>query len=466
MDTDAAAPPPISGRPRQRNRLRWALSEFLGLPLLAMLGLTILAGLAITVDLAPTEWLVSLRNSVNSVVPSDAMASALQTIAPGLLTAISIIFFVMVMAVNQQAGTYTTVVLDQFMQRRLNQAFLGLFVGLAIYVVAVLMLLPAQQMVLTVVIAAALILVGLAILPVFIYNIFDQLRPSSSAAVIEHLARRARGTERRLLARCHRSPQLRGERCARVTVLRSGYLIGIDVDALATVIAAARRPVEIEFRVVLGARLVAGATVAEVRSSDQEDREQLAAAVLGALTIGRMRNIRTDAGYSVDQLATMAWAASSSQQDPEGASVAIGALHSLLASWVHEEAPAAELYGGRLPIVYYDEVPQKVLDALTAVITATGQSGQHQTCADVLTIFANMLPRLSAEYQRVAVDEIARVVSTVTTQVLTARLERALARLRQALYDASFADAAVRLEEIELDLARQARELTATSGGS
>lgn len=460
MDRQAGESAVVSGYPRQRNRLRWAMSEFLGVPLLVVLGFAVLAGLATAADRVSAAWLVALRGAVTSAVPQSALSTALQMIAPGLLTAISIIFFVMVMAVQQQAGKYTVVVLDQFMQRRLNQAFFGLFVGLVVYVIAVLTLVPSQQMVLSAAIALVLTVVGVTVLLVFIYNTFDQLRPSSSASLIEYLALRARETQRPLLARCYRQSQLTGTDTTRATTLWSGYLVGIDVESLAPAIAAAHGPVEIEFHVTLGAHFVAGDTVAEVRGTDRNDREQLAAAALGALTIGRMRDVRKDPSYSVDQLGAMAWAASAGQQDPEAASVAVNALHGLLASWNDGGEPAPEAYGGVLPVVYTDEVFQKVLEALTAVIVATGQSGQYQTCAEVLMIFANILPRLPAGYQEAAVDDISRVISTATAQVFTPRMERALGMLRRSLYESDFPDAAARLEEIEYELARQVRELT------
>lgn len=459
MATPAGQSAVINGRPRQRNRLRWGMEEFLGVPLAVVLGLAVLAGLTITADRASSSWLASLRSVVTSSVQPDTMATMLQTVTTGMLTAISIVFFVMVMAVQQQAGTFTTAVLDQFMLRRLNQVFIGLFVGLAVYFVSVLALVSPERMVVSGVIASALAVVALPTLLVFIYNIFDQMRPSSSAALIEHLALRARSLDEPLLSRCRVTPVLTETETTDARTSWGGYVIDIDVGALETAIGRAGGPVEIEFHVVVGAHIVPGDTVAQVRGRDREDREQLASAVLGALTIGRTRDVSKDAGYSVDQLAAMAWAASSSQQDPEAASVATGALHTLLACWGGTEP--AQGARGDLPIVYTDEVLQKVLDALTSVVVATGQSGQHQTCSDVLMIFSSVLPRLTPRCQRALVDELGRVLSTATAHVLSVRMEQAIALLRQSLYETDFHDTAARLEEIESELGRQVRELTA-----
>lgn len=459
MDEHEDGPAVVSGRPRQRNRLRWAMKEFLLPPLLIVGGGVVLAAVAVTIDRASASWLVALRDAVAVIVPPAASSTMLQTVTPGMLTAISIVFFVMLMAVQQQAGTYTTAVLDQFMQRRLNHIFFGLFIGLAVYYVAVLTVVAPGQAVVSAAIASVLTMVALVLLLVFIYNTFDQLRPSSSASVIVHNALRARRTQQALLARCRSTPQLTGTATTRAAVVHSGYIVDIDIDVLAAAVAKTTGPVEVEFRVALGAHIVTGDTVADVRGSHDADRGRLAAAVLDSVTIGRTRDTSRDAGYSVDQLAAMAWTASSSQQDPEGAAVAIGALHSLLASWGSYYEPAAGRFGGPLPVVYSDEVTHQVLDALTAVIVATGQSGQHQTCCQVLRIFAEMLPRLAPAYQQAAVEDIARVISTATAQVLTVRMERAIGQLRWALNETGYQHAAGRLEEAESELSRQVREL-------
>lgn len=453
-------PEVVSGRPHQRNRLTWALKEFLLAPLLVVAGVVVLAGLAAMADRASAPWLLSMRDAVATVVPPGATSTMLQTVTPGMLTAISIIFFVMLMTVQQQATTYTTAVLDQFMHRWLNQVFFGLFIGLAVYYVAVLTVIAPGQAVLSAALASVLTVTALILLLVFIYNTFDQLRPSSSASLIVYHALRARSTQQALLARCRGTSQLAGMATTHATVLYSGYIVAIDIDVLAAAIGKTHGPVEIEFHVVVGTHIVIGDTVADVRGHHGEDRDRLATAVLDSMTIARMRDISKDAGYGVDQLAAMAWASSSSQQDPEGAAIAIGALHSLLASWGSGDQPAAAPFGGRLPIVYTDEIVQRILDALTAVVVATGQSGQHQTCSEVLTIFARILPLLAPTYQRAAVDDIARVISTATAHVLTVKMEDAIGLLRRSLCDAGYQGASRRLEETESELARQVRELT------
>lgn len=455
MGADTGA---VAGCPRQRNRLRWGLSEFLRVPLLVVLGSLVLAGLACAADRSGAAWLVAVRAAVGRVVPSVASSAMMQTVTPGLITAISIIFFVTLMAVQQHAGTFTTGVLDQFIQRRLNQVFFGFYVGLGTYTVVVLALVPASEMVISAAVASLLGVIGMAVLLLFIYNIFDQLRPSSSAGLIARLALLARAAEQDQLSRCRSRVSLGDVGTTGVTTTTSGYVVGVDLDALARAAGGARSPVEVELRVSMGDRLVAGDTLARVHGVDHAEREQLARAVLGAVSIGRTRDIGRDAKFSVDQLAAMAWTASSSGQDPEGAAVAVESLHTLLAAWGGTDPTPGD---PELPIVYNDTLVGELIGGLCAVIVASGQSGQHQTCSKVLNVLANVLPRLSAPCQRDVIDELGRTITAAAGHVLSVGLEQAHGRLRQALHASGAADLASRLDEIENEMQTQSEPAAA-----
>lgn len=60
-------------------------------------------------------------------------ATALQAIATGVVTVASISLSVLLLAVQQTTSSLSPVVLDQFIRRRGNQAFLGFFIGLALF---------------------------------------------------------------------------------------------------------------------------------------------------------------------------------------------------------------------------------------------------------------------------------------------------------------------------------------------
>jgi uncharacterized membrane protein len=66
---------------------------------------------------------------------ADAKATSdlLGTIASSIITVTSITISVLLLAVQQAAGSLTHQVFDQFLRRRQNQFHFGFFVGLALY---------------------------------------------------------------------------------------------------------------------------------------------------------------------------------------------------------------------------------------------------------------------------------------------------------------------------------------------
>ena len=119
----------------------------------------------------------------------------------------------------------------------------------------------------------------------------------------------------------------------------SGYLVHIDLDALGRAAASARGAVEIEFCAGVGNHIVVGSDLATVRAESASDRERLADAVLDVLRCGRERQLDREPAYGVHQLSSIGWAAAT-QRDPEAAMVAVDGLHTLLAQWAQERAPA------------------------------------------------------------------------------------------------------------------------------
>lgn len=288
------------GRPRQRNRARYAFQEFLLLPLAIVGAGLILATGAIVLDRYAQSWGLAVQRSIAVLVPPQAASMLLSTVTTGLLTVISIIFFVMLMAVQHQPAIYSPVVLDQFLRRKINQTFFGMFIALTLYCLLALPLVPSGQAVVSGTLALVLITVTFGLLLMFIYSTVDQMRPSSVVWIIQHLALRARASQKRLLARCRTHPQLHDAPATEVISGRIGYLVHIDGDSLARSLNRAEDTVEIELLVAMGDHIVSGATVAVVRGHHAGERHRQGEAVLDALTLGRMRDIDRDAGHAVD----------------------------------------------------------------------------------------------------------------------------------------------------------------------
>ncbi|MBV9140811.1 MAG: DUF2254 domain-containing protein [Pseudonocardiales bacterium] len=436
-------------RPRYHSGLRRSLREFLAVPLAMVIGSIVLAVITAVLDRSTAPWLQPAQRLLSELVPPGENQAMLRTVAPAMLTAMSIAFFLLLTLVHRMADVFTWVVVEQFLLRRTNQVFFGFFGGLAVYYIVVLAAIGPQQAVFSTTVALVLSVLALAGLLVFGYLVLDQLRPTSVVQRIGQLTLATYADQRFRLRRFRDAPLLGHLPGTTVRAERSGYLIDIDIDRLVRAITVAQDPVEIEFHAALGSHIVVGSDIAAVRASRAEDCAHLADAILDALTCGRERKLAREAVYGVHQLSSVAWAAST-HQDPEAALVAVGALHTLLAHWTEEQTlvrgPADN--NDPLPVVYPDTTIEQVLSSLASIIVATGQSGQHQTCAQVLEVFSMALPRLSPHHQRIVVQHLHRVLPTVTMHIFSRELERALAALGRVLYDTGYPSCAHQLSTI------------------
>ncbi|MDQ3518913.1 MAG: DUF2254 domain-containing protein, partial [Gemmatimonadota bacterium] len=66
-------------------------------------------------------------------IDAETTSNLLAAIAAGIITVTSITISLLLLAVQQGAGSMTTAVFDQFMRRRVNQTYFGFFIGLALY---------------------------------------------------------------------------------------------------------------------------------------------------------------------------------------------------------------------------------------------------------------------------------------------------------------------------------------------
>ena len=444
-------------RPRHRNRVTYALREFLLVPSVVTGVLIVLAVIASVLDRNAQHWAKPAYRAVATVVPAEATTTLLSTITPGLLTVISIIFFVLLMAVQHQSATYSPVVLDQFLRRRLNQVFFGVFVGLTVFCLLALALVPAGA-IMAGTLALLLTAITLVCLLVFVYSTVDQIRPSATVWMLQQLAVQARKGQQPLLARCRAQAQLTDLPATEVTSGQAGYVVHINGDLLARALRPVSETAEIELQVSMGDHVVPGGLLAEVRAEDQAERNRLAGAVLDALWLGRMRDLGRDAAHSVDHLSNMAWAATATSADPEGAQITVETLHSLLVTFQEQESRhSAGAHGGQLPLVYKDPVIGKILDGLTSVIAASGQSGQHQTCGAVVTVLSRALPQLEADTQRIAFDRLQRVLPTALDHVFTSEIEHAFDAMQHAMHQTELPEGAQRIRQIKEQMRRNQR---------
>lgn len=91
----------------------------------------------------------------------------------------------------------------------------------------------------------------------------------------------------------------------------------------------------------------------------------------------------------------------------------------------------------------------KVLDGLTSVIAASGQSGQHQMCGAVVTLLSRALPQLEPGNQRIAFDRLERVLPTALSHVFTFEMELAFDAMQHAMYETELPEGAKRIRQIK-----------------
>lgn len=410
--------------------MRRALQEFLGVPLAIIAGFIVLAIVAGALDGNDVSWLQPVKHVLAKLAPPQENQSMLRTVAPGMLTLMTITFVLLLTLVQRMSDVFTWVVVEQFLSRRVNQTFFGYFAGLSAYYVVVLTLVDPQQAVFSTVLALILSVLALMGLVVFGYLVLDQLRPPSVVERIVQLTIATRGHQLKWLRRVRSQPLLEHLPGTTVRSGCTGYLVDIDLDLLDRALRSATGPAEIEFNAKLGSHMVIGTDLATVRAEKDADRERLADAVLDALCCGRERQLNREPSYGVHQLSSMGWGAAT-QRDSEAALVTVDGLHALLAHWAQEDAPGPN--GDDLAVVYRYDTICEALKALSSVAAAAIVGGQHQTCAQVLNVYAKAFPTLSAEHQRTATTHVRNTLTTVAQHPRTAELEHALTELSRAL---------------------------------
>jgi uncharacterized membrane protein len=309
-----------------------ALHEFAAMPLAVVCGFCVLAAVSILADQKHVAGLDSARKAVSRVIGADAASQTLQGIAGGLVTVTSITFSVLLLAVQQTASSLSPVVFEQWVRRKSNQAFLGFFVGLAIFAYVVMAAVqPDTPPTLGAAIATVLTVVAMMILLVLVYMTLDQMRPESVMRLIHDRTLAAREREAPLVCRTRRQERCTAPVRATFTAVDTGYVNGIDLERLEEALRTAPAA-EIRLHVTLGDYLAFGDVVATVRDADATTAQRLSDAVADAILVGRRRDLDYDATTGIDELANILWTnGSTSRQNPEIARQALDVLKDIAA---------------------------------------------------------------------------------------------------------------------------------------
>ncbi|HEX5501226.1 MAG TPA: DUF2254 family protein [Thermomicrobiales bacterium] len=451
-----------------REVTRRGFAEFLAVPTGIIAGFVLLAVGTYLLDRADLGWLRPFRRLMLAHVfgSPQATASLLGTVASSVITVTSITFSLLLLAVQQSAATLTSQVYDQFLRRRLNQAYFGVFIGLALYALIILATVnPPFNPVYSATIVLLFTISALYLLLLLLYTTINQMRPAVVIEAIHDHTLAARRRQLDLLRRTRRAPGAGGPAVATVTAERRGFVTRIDPDAIATAVGQAGGTAEVALLVSIGAYVAYRDTIAEVRTATPGAAGRIADATRAAIQIERQRDLDSDPAYGIEQLTIIAWTSiSTAKSNPAPGLLAIRMLRDLLAYWTAEEeaGPAPD---GRppAPVVYADNLLDELLDSFESLAVVASESMQHQSLAGILRTLAITFDRLAPAQQRRAEDLIRRSLSALGEHVLTAELDAAITRLVGALLAAGRFDTAALLEAARAELGASVGRLNSRS---
>jgi uncharacterized membrane protein len=396
---------------------------------LVVVAFACLAALSIVADQTQkVAWLDDARTTAGHIVGKQAAGAALQAIASGLVTVTSITFSVLLLAVQQTASNLSPVVFDQFIRRRSNQAFLGFFVGLALFSYVVMAAVKDQTPpILGATIATLLTVVALVILLVLVFSTVGQMRPTSVIRAIHDRALTAREEEAVLLRRTRRSSISPHDVAARYRAQVTGYVTHVNLHLLESALADAG-DAEICLAVTLGDHICFGDTLATVLDGDFDRAESLAHCVGAALSVSPQRDLAHDPTTGIDELSNIAWTSgSSSKQNPEVAREALYALEDLAARWFDDGAPDGSTSFDSPPIavVYQDTDRDRLLDALHALLVVAHESHQTVLAATVVDAYSALLQRVDAPARKRLRSDLTAAAALLDAVPASPALERA-----------------------------------------
>lgn len=448
------------------NGIKRAFAQFLGVPLAIIAGFLILMAITLWLDAARLAWLESVRSFLTSWIFADAEATKtlLGVVVASTITIASVTFSILLLAVQQAAAYLTSSVLDQFLERRLNQVFFGYFVALAVYALIVL---STVQQDFNPIISAGIILIltilALIFLIVLIYSSISQMRPMIVTNSIMDNARQARDTQLKLLAQTRRTSELETDTCTLIRANRSGFVTGINLKCIQKAFPERTSEIEIVIRTPVGTYVADQDTIAEIRTAADDDTSDLADAVRRAILLDRIRDFDRDPAYAVDQLVNITWTDySSSKQIPVTGDSALLVLRDLLGTWGAEEEQK-DRHEPSIPVVYPDNLVDYTIDALLDMGISSSEGMQSRSFAKVVRAYAMVFPRLPVKYRQRVSDNVLRLLSGLGDLILTQELSEALLFLADVLTETGWQGTAEAVLSARADLATTIGKLNSRS---
>ncbi|MGH7848272.1 MAG: DUF2254 family protein [Candidatus Binatia bacterium] len=445
--------------------VRRAYAEFLTLPTCIIFAFLLLAAGTYVLDHVQSPWLNLVRRTLQTRMFGDPTATSdlLGTIASSITTVTSITISVLLLAVQQAAGSLTHQVFDQFLRRRQNQFHFGFFIGLALYALVTLATVNESfNPVLGATVALLLTIIALLLLLLLLYSTIDQMRPAEIIDAIHDLTLVARQRQMDWIRKTRRSCRYGGTLCVSVATTHHGFVTGIDVDAIGRAVQAAAGELEVVLRISIGSYVASSDVLADINAQSPEGSEAVAKVVCEAVRIERQRDIDIDPAYGIEELEMIGWTSiSTAKSDPDPGLLTIRALRDLLARWSNEQETNSA--AAAVPVVYQDNVLTQLMNAFESLAVVASESMQHQTITEIMQTFGLMFERLPPEQRRRAEDLVLRSLSALGEHVLTAPLDAALSALISTFRAAGCVSTAVAVKNAQDRLALSVGELNSRS---
>ena len=288
--------------------VRRAFAEFLLVPTCVIIGFLLLAFGSYLLDSVQFGSLAIFRVFLKTHIFADAQAtsSLLGAIASGIITMTSITISLLLLAVQQSAGSMTSQVFDQFLRRWHNQIYFGFFIGLALYSLITLATVNNPY---NPVFGGTIALLGtiaaLYFLLLLLYTTINQMRPDNIIEAIHDLILEARENQLHSISQTRSVSLYDGRIRLPVKAETHGFVTHIHFDVIEKAIKEIETEIVLQFSV--GDYVAYQDVIAEVKTDSIEDAEKIVEAVKDAVELEHQRDISLDPAYGIQQLSMIAW---------------------------------------------------------------------------------------------------------------------------------------------------------------